>query len=93
MSETSIPRKNKDMVCRNIGGETVLVPIYRDSRDLNSIYTLNAPAAWVWDKIDGKRSWLEIKRMLLQNFDATDKQAETKLETLRKELTEIKAVS
>lgn len=92
MSDSKIPRKNKDIVCREIGGETVLVPIYRDSRDLNSIYTLNQSAAWVWDKIDGKRSWGEIRELLLKHFDATAKQADSRLGALRKELEEMKAV-
>ena len=92
MTDAKIPRKNKDIVCRDIGGETVLVPIYRDSRELNSIYTLNTSAAWVWDKIDGKRSWQAIGLLLKKDFDTTDKQAEVKLDSLRKELTEIKAV-
>ncbi|NLO91282.1 MAG: PqqD family protein [Elusimicrobia bacterium] len=92
MSDSKIPRRNKDMVCRQIGGETVLVPIFRDSRDLNSIYTMNQPAAWVWDKIDGKRSWGDIKAILLKHFDATEKQADGRLSALRKELEDIKAV-
>ncbi|HOX22409.1 MAG TPA: PqqD family protein [Elusimicrobiales bacterium] len=92
MNEKKIPRRNKDVVCREIAGETILVPIYRDSRDLNSIYTLNPSAAWVWSKIDGKRGWGDIKTLLLKNFDIENTQADKRLSELRRELEEIKAV-
>jgi len=87
-----IPRRNKDIVCREIAGETILVPVYRDSRKFNAIYTLNPAAAWIWNKIDGKRGWDDIKTLLLKNFDVTSLEADRRLAALRRELEEIKAV-
>ena len=70
MYNTTILKKNKDMVTRKIADETILLPIYRTSKEINCIYTLNKPASIVWDMIDGKTSVGEIKDKVLNNgFD------------------------
>ena len=70
MQNTTILKKNKNMVTRKIADETILLPIIKTSKEINCIYTLNPPAAWVWDLIDGKTSVGEIKDKVLNNgFD------------------------
>lgn len=39
-----------DVVSRRIRGEHVLVPIRRSSAALDSLYTLNATAGFIWEK-------------------------------------------
>ena len=92
MDENVIPRKNKNMACRAIGDETILLPIYRSSAEMDCIYTLNKPAAWVWDRIDGKRTWGTLKKQLLKEFDVAEAQAEKKLQELHSDLKKIKAL-
>ena len=70
MTGTTILKKNKNMVTRKIADETILLPIYRTSKEINCIYTLNKPASIVWDMIDGKTTVGEIKDKVLNNgFD------------------------
>ena len=70
MQNTTILKKNKNMVTRKIADETILLPIYRTSKEINCIYTLNKPASIVWDMIDGKTTVGEIKDKVLNNgFD------------------------
>ena len=70
MQNTTILKKNKNMVTRKIADETILLPIYRTSKEINCIYTLNKPASIVWDMIDGKTTIGEIKDKVLNNgFD------------------------
>ncbi len=92
MEEKTIPCKNKNIACRAIGDETILLPIYRSSEEMDCIYTLNKPAAWVWDRIDGKRSWGALKKQLLKEFDVTEGEAEKKLQELKSDLEKIKAL-
>ena len=70
MQGTTVYKKNKNMVTRKIADETILLPIYRTSKEINCIYTLNKPASIVWDMIDGKTTVGEIKDKVLNNgFD------------------------
>ncbi len=44
-------RRNEDFVARKIAGETVLVPIRQQLGDLESIYTLNEVATFIWERL------------------------------------------
>lgn len=92
MKETAVLKKNPDMVSRSIEGETILMPIYKTSEEINCIYTLNEVAARVWGLINGKRSLVKIKKMLLEEFDVTEKGLNQKLDKFLKDLKEIKAI-
>jgi len=44
-------QRTDEFVARNIAGETVLVPIHRQIGDLESIYTLNEVATFIWERL------------------------------------------
>ena len=92
MQDMLVFKKNPDMVSRTIEDETVLMPIYKTSEEMNCIYTLNEVASRVWELIDGKRSLGRIKRSLLAEFDVTEKELNRELDKFCKELTQIKAL-
>lgn len=85
-------RKNKNMVTRVIEEETILLPVYADSKDINSIYTLNESASKLWSLINGKRSSEDLKAYLVKNFDVSVEEADRKLAVFLKELRSIKAI-
>lgn len=78
MKETIALRKNPDMVTRVIEDETILLPIYKTSDEINCIYTLNKVASRVWEMFDGKKTVGEIKKQILKEFDTTPKEVEKK---------------
>lgn len=92
MQETRALRKNKDMVTRVIDDETILLPIYKTSEEINCIYTLNKVASRAWELIDGKRKLSAIKKQLLEEFDATAKEIDREMQKFLKDLKEIKAL-
>lgn len=92
MKESAILKKNPDMVSRTIEDETILMPIYKTSEEINCIYTLNDVAARVWELINGKRSLATIKKTLLEEFDVTQKELDKELDKLLKDLKGIKAI-
>lgn len=92
MKESSVLKKNSNIVSRKIEDETILMPIYKTSDEINCIYTLNDVAARVWELIDGKRNLSKIKKVLLEEFAATEKGLEKELNKFLKDLKEIKAV-
>ncbi|MBL7132202.1 MAG: PqqD family protein [Candidatus Omnitrophica bacterium] len=92
MKESIVLRKNKDMVTRVIDDETILLPIYKTSDEINCIYTLNKVASEVWDLIDGKRTLAGIKKQVLEKFDTTAEEVDKEMQKFLKDLKEIKAV-
>ena len=92
MKETMVLRKNKDMVTRTIDNETILMPIYKTSDEINCIYTMNKTASQVWQLINGKRSFREIKSRVLKEFDTNSQEVDKEMRKFLKDLQEIKAV-
>ena len=92
MKEDKILKKNSDMVSRMIDKETILVPVFRTSKEANFIYTLNPSASKLWDLIDDKRTIKNIKEVVVKKFDTTPKEAEKELSKTVKDLKEIKAI-
>ena len=59
---------------------------------MDCIYTLNKPASAVWDMIDGKKTFGQIKKEVLNKFNTDEEEAEKKLAELIKDLKQIKAI-
>lgn len=93
MRGTAVLKKNKNMVTRVIDQETVLLPVFRSSEELDCIYSLNKSASRVWQLIDGKRTAEEIKKQILEEFASTKEEAGKNLEKLFKDLEKIKAIA
>lgn len=85
-------RKNPNIVTRKIGGETILLPVYKTSDEINCIYTLNQPASRAWELIDGKRTYDAIKKKILGEFASTPQEIDREMGKLLKDLKEIKAL-
>lgn len=92
MDEKLKVRKNPNVVSRVIGDETVLLPIYRTSDEINCIYTLNKVASRLWELFDGKRTIMQIKAQALKEFSATPETVNKELGKFLKELEKIKAI-
>lgn len=93
MQDKEIPKKSKNIVSRQIGSETILLPICKDTSETNCIYTLNKAAARVWELIDGKRPVSKIKQEILKEFSIEPKELEKSAGSLFKDLKNIKAIS
>lgn len=92
MKESVVFKKNSDMVTRQIDKETILVPVFKTSDEINCIYTLNEAASAIWDMIDSKKAVKEIKKQVLKKFDTNPNDAQKKLEGILKDLEEIRAI-
>jgi hypothetical protein len=69
-------KRNENFVFRKIGDEMILVPIKDNVGDMGYIYNLNELGAFIWQHLDGKDRLLDIKNSILEEFDASDQQAE-----------------
>lgn len=92
MQENLVLKKNKNMVTRVIDNETILMPVYKTSDEINCIYTLNEIASQVWNMIDGKKTMGQMKSKILKEFDSSAQEVEKEMQRFLKDLKEIKAV-
>ena len=69
MQDALVLKKNPDIVSRTIEDETILMPIYKTSSEINCIYTLNKTAARIWELIDGKNNIKYITEELIREYD------------------------
>ena len=85
-------RKNEDFVYRKIQDETILVPIKDNVGDMGSIYNLNEVGAFIWEHLDGEKRLLDIKNMIVKEFEVSSEEAEEDLVAFVIELREIEAI-
>lgn len=85
-------RQDPTIVSRDIAGEMVLVPIRQKAGDLESVYTLNTTASFVWERLNGERTLEEIKEELLERFEVDEDEAERDMVELVAQLESIGAI-
>ena len=85
-------RQDPSIVSRDIAGEMILVPIRQSVGNLESVYTLNETASFVWERLDGQRTLAEIKQELLERFEVGEEEAEQDLLELVAQLESVGAV-
>jgi hypothetical protein len=71
----SILSHSTSVVTSKTGKEYILVPVTNNIADMNSVFTLNETGAFIWDKIDGKRSVEEIISALTTEYDIDNETA------------------
>ena len=64
--------RSENVVRRDVGGETVLVPVAGDGvADLEYLYRMNPVGAAVWDALDGHTAVGELVDRVMSSFDAS----------------------
>jgi hypothetical protein len=71
----SILSHSPSVVTRKTGNEYVLVPVANNIADMNSVYTLNETGAFIWEKIDGKRTVSEIITAVTAEYEIDNETA------------------
>jgi len=67
-------KKKKEIVSREIAGETILVPISGKLADMQRIFSLNPVAEYIWNQLNGKRNLHEISDSIPSVFDVNKEQ-------------------
>jgi len=84
--------KSEDIVARKIAEEVILVPIRQKIGDLQNIYTLNEVAAKIWELLDGQKTLLQIRDVIISEFEINPEQAQKDLEEFLQKLENIEAI-
>jgi hypothetical protein len=67
--------RSPGIVARDTGDDYVLVPVTDNIADMKSVYTLNSTAAFIWDRLDGRRTVKDIIDELEEEFEVHPKDA------------------
>lgn len=70
----------------------ILVPIKGNVGEMGFIYNLNELGAFVWEQLDGTNRLVDIKGMILKEFEVSSEKAEEDLCEFVRQLKEIDAI-
>ncbi len=90
MEPDIIYKKDENMVWRQIGEGIVLVLVHREVGELDSVYTLNETADFIWSQIDGNLSVADIWKRLVAEYEVEPDRAE---EDVRRYLDQLLAIA
>ena len=85
-------KRKKNVILRDIGGETLLVPIGAKLIDLNGLITLNETAACLWEMLAQERTEDELSVILAQRFYVNIERARVDVQTFLNEIDKIGVV-
>ncbi len=55
-------------MARNVGGETVLVPVKVGVADFENVYLLSQVGAFLWEHLDGTRDCDQLCKLITDRF-------------------------
>ena len=84
--------QDDNMVFRRIGEEVILVPIRRQTADLEAVYTLNETGAAIWELLDGQRTLSGVRDALVEAFKVPSEEAEADIQEFIAMLEDIECV-
>ncbi len=85
-------RHADDVICRQVGAESILVPIRNNVGSLDYIYTLSPVAARIWALLDGTRPIAQIITELCAEYEVTREQAAADVAELVSDLENVSLV-
>ncbi|HVR40735.1 MAG TPA: PqqD family protein [Thermoanaerobaculia bacterium] len=85
-------RRSADVVCRQVGSESILVPIRNNVGNLDSIFTLSPVAARIWNLIDGTRDADAIADDVTREFEVDRDTAAADVAELLSSLEEVSLI-
>ncbi len=84
--------RNPDFIFRRIIDETILVPVHRDLAEMDCIYTLNELGALLWERLETPASKIELRKAILDTYDAAEDTAAADLDRFLEEMQSIGAL-
>jgi hypothetical protein len=66
------PAAAKGIVARNVGGETVLVPLKVGVANFENVYLLSQVGAFLWAHLDGTRDREQLCQLITAKFNVPE---------------------
>jgi hypothetical protein len=86
-------RRSDEVVCRQVGAESILVPIRQNVGNLDFVYTLSPVAARIWTLIDGKRTLGDVVAVIVDEYDVSRETAEADVRELVTDLAGVSLIT
>lgn len=65
----------KELIKREIAGDTILVPVGKSVYDSNGLFVMNELGAFIWDVLPQAETEAEIVAAVLREYDVTEAEA------------------
>lgn len=65
----------KELIKREIAGDTILVPVGKTVFDSNGLFVMNELATFIWDLLPQVETEEQICRAVLDEYDVTEEEA------------------
>jgi len=75
MDPGTVWKPKGEYVVREIGGETILVPVRSGVAELDAVYTLNEVGSVIWTGVSEGRSFREIVEAVVASFEVPEESA------------------
>ena len=69
-------KTKKELIKREIAGDTILVPVGKTVYDSNGLFVLNEVAAFIWGILPNSESEKEIVDKILEEYEVSREEAE-----------------
>ena len=79
----------KELVKRDIAGDTILVPVGKTVYDSNGLFILNELGGFLWDRLEAAETEQELLQMILDEYEVTEDVAAKDLHTFLENLREL----
>lgn len=79
----------KELIRRDIAGETILVPVGKTVYETNGLFVLTELGAFIWDLLPKAESEKEILEAVLAEYEVEEKVASKDLEEFLQKLKEM----
>ena len=79
----------KELVKREIAGDTILVPVGKTVYDSNGLFILNELGAFLWDRLEAAEKEEELLTAVLDEYEVTKETAKKDLRTFLDKLREM----
>ena len=79
----------KELVKRDIAGDTILVPVGKTVYDSNGLFILNELGAFLWDRLETAESEGALLQMILDEYEVTEDVAAKDLHSFLDDLREL----
>ena len=70
----------KELVKRDIAGDTILVPVGKTVYDSNGLFILNELGAFLWDRLEAAETEEELLRAVLEEYEVDETTAKSDIQ-------------
>lgn len=76
----------KELIKREIAGDTILVPVGKTVLDSNGLFMLNELGAFIWERLPGADTEEDICKAVLAEYDVSEETAKQDVAEFLKKL-------